>query len=102
MAQTRNFLEVASVAAAQAPRFLASIPSGADNAIIRADVGTYRWSESNGSWLNASIGILMSAADPPFRVGGPPGLAAFSFVAVGGAAAINVAYYTYTGIGLYQ
>src|SRR5882724_8314699 len=101
MAQSRQFLEVASGAAANLTA-LASIPSGADNAIIRADSGTYRWSETNGSWINASIGILMSAADPPFRVGGPVGLAAFRFVPVRGAAAIRAAYDTYTGIGLYQ
>jgi hypothetical protein len=100
VANSRQFLEVASGAANNLTA-LASIPSGADNAIIRADVGTYRWSETSGSWVNASIGIVMSAADPPFRIGGPVGLAAFRFVPVGGAAAINVAYYTYSGIGNY-
>ena len=100
MAQSKQFLEVAS-STTNTMAALASIPSGADNAIVRLDVGTARWSETTGSWLNASIGILFSAADPPFRIGGPVGLAAFRFVPVGGAATLNVSYYTYQGIGQY-
>src|SRR6266566_3137157 len=72
----------------------ASIPSGADNAIVRVDSGTVRWSETTGSWLNASIGLLLSAVDPPFRIGGQIPLAAFRIVPLGGGAALQAAYYT--------
>jgi hypothetical protein len=100
MAYSKQFLEVASGASGILTGF-ASIPSGADNAIIRWDTGTARWSETTGSWLNASIGLLISNLDPPFRVGGPVGLAAFRFVPLAGGAAVQVSYYTYQGIGQY-
>lgn len=75
--------------------FLASsapsgIPVGADNAVIRMDVGTARWSETTGSFLTASTGLIMSAADAPFRIGNP---AAFAFVPLGGAAALQALPY---------
>src|SRR3954465_2900574 len=100
MAYSKQFIEMASGASGILTGF-ASIPSGADNAIIRFDTGTARWSESTGSSLSASLGLLISAADPPFRVGGPVGLAAFKFVPMGGAAAVQAVYYTYQGIGQY-
>jgi len=98
VADSRQFIEYASSAAAAVAK-LASIPSGADNAIIRADSGTMRWSETTGSWLNASIGPLLSSADPPFRIGVGVPLSAFAFCPVGGAGAIMVSYYSYRGIG---
>ena len=100
MAQSRQFLELASAASGILTGF-ASIPSGADNAIVRVDVGTVRWSETTGSWLTASTGLLLSAVDPPFRIGGPVGLAAFRMYPMGGGAALQAAYYTYGGIGQY-
>lgn len=100
MARPLNFIEYASVAAAGVAG-LASIPSGADNAVIRVDSGTARWSETASVMINASIGLLMSAVDPPFRIdgggGASGGLARFRFAAVGGAAAIQVLYYGYEG-----
>jgi hypothetical protein len=66
------------------------IPQGADNAIIRFDVGTARWSETGGSWLTASTGLIVSAADAPFRISN---LALFAFVPVGGAAAMQALPY---------
>jgi len=98
MADSRQFLELASVASGIF-RALASTPSGADNAIVRCDTGTVRWSETTGSWLNASIGLLLSAADPPFRIGGGVPLSAFAFVPIGGGGAIQVSYYSYRGLG---
>jgi hypothetical protein len=98
MAESRQFIEYASGAAANLTA-LASIPSGADNAILRVDSGTVRWAETTGSWVNASIGLLLSGADPPFRIGGNVPLTAFRFVPVGGAGAVQVSYYTYRGIG---
>lgn len=105
MADSRQFLEVASGASGILTK-LASIPSGADNAIVRMDVGTARWSESTGSWLSATagasgVGLLLSNADQPFRIGNGVPLTAFAFVPVGGAAAIQVSYYSYHGIGQY-
>lgn len=100
MARPAQFLEMAS-GAANALVGLASVPSGADNAIIRCDAGTVRWSETNGSWLTASIGPLLSSVDSAFRIdgGGAPsgGLARFKFVPVGGAGAVQVSYYYYEG-----
>ena len=95
---SRQFLEVASGASGILTK-LASIPSGADNAIVRVDAGTVRWSETTGSWLNASLGLIHSSADPPFRVGAGVPLTAFAHVPLGGAAAMQVAYYSYHGIG---
>jgi len=100
MADSRQFLEIASGASGILTK-LASIPSGADNFVIRGDTGTYRWSETTGSWLNASIGPIMSAADPPMRLGAGVPLTAFAFVPIGGAAAVQVSYYSYHGIGQY-
>lgn len=100
MADSRQFLELASGASGVLTK-LASIPSGADNAIIRCDSGTVRWSETAGSWLNASIGLLLSSADPPFRIGGTVPLSSFAFSPLGGGAAVQVSYYTYKGIGQY-
>lgn len=97
MPNTRNFIELASAASGVLTGF-ASIPSGADNAIIRFDTGTARWSETGGSWLTASSGLLISGADPPFRVNG---LTSFRFYPMGGGAAVSVLYYTYAGIGAY-
>lgn len=99
MAQPHGFIEVAS-GASGINRTLASIPSGVDNAILRVETGTVRWSESP-SWVNASVGLLLSAVDQPFRVGGPHGLSNFTFVPLGGAAAVQFVYYTYRGIGQY-
>lgn len=100
MADSRNFLELASAASGVVTK-LASIPSGADNFILKGDTGTYRWSETTGSWLSASVGLIMSAADPPVRLGAGVPLTAFAFVPVGGGAAVQVAYYSYHGIGQY-
>jgi hypothetical protein len=77
-----------SLATAAPSGFLGA--SGADNAIIRFDSGTARWSETFGSYLNASQGILISAADPPIRVSN---LAAFAFVPVGGGAVLQALPY---------
>lgn len=98
MADSRQFLELAS-AASGILTGLASTPTLADNAILRVDTGTVRWSETTGSYLNASIGLLLSGADPPFRVGGQVPLSAFKFVPLGGGAAIQLSYYSYRGIG---
>lgn len=98
MADSRQFLECASGASGVLTK-LASIPSGADNFVLKGDSGTYRWSETSGSWLNASIGLIMSAADPPVRLGAGVPLTAFAFVPVGGGAAVQVAYYSYHGVG---
>lgn len=100
MAEPRNFCEFASGASGIVVAF-ASVPSGADNAIVRMDSGTARWSESGGSYLTASTGLLVSAVDPPFRVGGPHGLTSFRMYPMGGAAAIQAVYYSYRGIGQY-
>lgn len=102
MADSRFFLEV-NAPASGVVAALASIPSGADNAIIRMDSGTARWSESNGSWLSATagVGLLFSAADPPFRIGNGVPLSAFRFAPVGGGATLQISYYSYHGIGQY-
>ncbi|HXH95541.1 MAG TPA: hypothetical protein VNN25_28450 [Thermoanaerobaculia bacterium] len=100
MADSRQFLELASGASGILTK-LASIPSGADNAIIRVDAGTVRLSESSGSWLNASIGIMFSTGDQAFRIGNGIPLTGFAFVPLGGAAAIQISYYSYHGIGQY-
>ena len=100
MADSRQFLELASGASGILTK-LASIPSGADNAIVRVDAGTVRWSETTGSWLNASIGPLFSAVDQAFRIGNGVPLTAFAMVPVGGAGAVQVSYYSYHGIGQY-
>jgi hypothetical protein len=100
MADSRQFLELASGASGILTK-LASIPSGADNAIVRVDAGTVRWSETSGSWLNASIGILFAPADQAFRIGNGVPLSAFAIVPLGGAAAVQVSYYSYHGIGQY-
>jgi hypothetical protein len=89
MATPKQFIIVASGASGVLST-LASVPVGADNAIIRFDVGTARWSETAGSWLNASTGLLISAADAPFRIGN---LAAFAFIPVGGGAAMQALPY---------
>ncbi len=99
MADPKNFCEMASGASGIVTGF-ASIPSGADNAIIRFEAGTARWAES-ASYLTASTGLLVSAADPPFRVGGGSGLGAFHFYPMAGAASLQAVYYTYHGIGQY-
>lgn len=94
MATPKGPIMLASGAAATMVSFATAVPSGipagADNAIIRCDVGTARWSETGGSWLTASTGLLISSADGPFRIGN---LAAFAFVPVGGAAAIQALPY---------
>lgn len=100
MADNRQFIEAAS-GASGVLRALASIPSGADNALIRVDSGTVRWSETTGSWLNASQGLLLSAADAAFRIGEGVPLSSFAFVPMGGGAAIQVSYYSYRGFGQY-
>lgn len=100
MPDTRQFIEIASGASGILTA-LASIPSGADNAIIRVDVGTVRWSETTGSWLTASTGLILGAVDGAFRIGAGAPLSAFRFYPMGGAAAVQVAYYTYKGIGQY-
>lgn len=93
MARPLQFLELAS-GASGVLRSLASIPSGADNAVIKFDSGTARWSETSGSWLTASTGLLMSQADPPLRI---ESLTKFQFYPMGGAAAVSVLYYGYEG-----
>lgn len=102
MPNTLNFLEFASGASGIFVAF-ASAPTTADNAIIRVESGTIRWSETSGSWLSATagVGLLLSTADQPFRVGAGVALSAFGFRAVGGAGSIQVAYYSYKGIGAY-
>lgn len=100
MADSRQFIEIAS-GASGVVRSLASVPSGADNAILRVETGTVRWAETSGSWINASVGILLSAPDQPFRIGVGVPLSAFSFVPVGGGAALQVSYYSYHGVGQY-
>lgn len=94
MATPKGPIMTASGAAATIVSFATAIPSGippgADNAIIRFDTGTARWSETGGSWLTASTGLIVSAADAPFRIGN---LAAFAFVPVGGAAAAQALPY---------
>lgn len=100
MADSRQFIEVAS-GASGILRALASAPTTADNAIVRVETGTVRWSETTGSWLNASVGLLLSAVDQPFRIGAGVPLNGFAFVPVGGAAAMQIVYYSYHGIGQY-
>ena len=100
MPNTTSFLEV-NAPASGVLTALASAPTTADNAIVRVDSGTVRWSESNGSWVNASVGLLLSSADQPFRIGAGVPLSAFRFIPLGGAATLQVAYYTYKGIGQY-
>ena len=102
MPDSKQFLEVAS-GASGILRTLASAPTTADNAIIRVESGTVRWSETTGSWLSATagVGLLLSGADQPFRIGAGVPLSAFAFVPVGGAAQIQVAYYGYHGLGQY-
>lgn len=100
MADSKQFIEIAS-GASGVVRSLASVPAGADNAIIRVETGTVRWAETSGSWVNGSVGILLGGADQPFRIGNGVPLSGFCFVPVGGAAAIQVSYYGYHGIGQY-
>jgi hypothetical protein len=99
VARPLNFIETASGASGIVIG-LASIPSGADNAVIRVDGGTVRWSETASIMLTASSGILLSGADPPFRIdgGGAPsgGLSRFRAYVMG-SAAIQVLYYSYEG-----
>jgi hypothetical protein len=92
---TPNGLPITASAASGSLGSLASalpagLPAGADNAIIRFDVGTARWSETGGSGLTASTGLLVSSADAPFRISN---LALFAFVPVGGAAAMQALPY---------
>jgi hypothetical protein len=74
---------VLALLASAAPSGLAT---GVDNVVVRMDVGTARWSETNGSFLTASTGLIVSAADAPFRISNP---AAFAFIPLGGAAALQ-------------
>jgi hypothetical protein len=90
VARALNYIETASAASGVLTGF-ASTPSGADNAIIRVDAGTVRWSHS-ASFFSASAGLLLSAADPPFRI---DELSKFKFIPMGGAAAIQALYYAY-------
>lgn len=69
---------------------LASIPVLADNAIIRVEGATCRWSETTGSMLSASTGLLVSPADAPFRISN---LAAFRITALGNGGVLQAAYY---------
>lgn len=93
MAKPLNFIETASGASGVVVGF-ASIPSGADNAVIRLDSGTARWSETASTMLTASSGLILSAADPPFRI---DGLTKFRFYPMGGGAALQALYYAYEG-----
>jgi hypothetical protein len=93
VARPLQFCEYASGASGVLTGF-ASIPSGADNAIIRMESGTARWSETTGSYLTASTGLLISAADPPFRIELP---SRFRIYPMAGAAAIQTLYYGYEG-----
>jgi hypothetical protein len=92
VARALNFIETASAASGVLTGF-ASTPSGADNAIIRVDTGTARWSQS-ASFFSASAGLLISAADPPFRI---DELSKFKFIPMGGGAAFQALYYAYEG-----
>ena len=75
----------------------ASIPAGADNAIIRlAGTGTVLWRE-DASGPNASMGIAFSSADGPFRIAN---LTTFKVINPLGAAAINLALAYYEGFDL--
>jgi hypothetical protein len=100
MPDSKQFLELASgpsgIVAA-----LASIPPGADNAIIRIEAGTVRWAETGATWINASMGLLLGPADPPFRIGAGVPLSLFRYVPLGGGAALQISYYSYHGLGQY-
>lgn len=81
---------IAVAGASGAVTAIPSVPTGADNCIIRMDIGTARWSETTGSGLTASTGLIISAADAPFRISNP---AAFAFVPLGGAATLQALPY---------
>lgn len=96
MATPKQFIETFAIpttgaAGAATSAGLASIPAGADNAILRIEGGaTCRWSETGGSWLSASTGLLLSGADAPFRISN---LAAFRICALGTGGIGQIAYY---------
>lgn len=69
---------------------LASIPPGADNAILRIEGASCRWSETGGSMLTASTGLLINGGDAPFRIAN---LSAFRICALGSGGIGQVAYY---------
>lgn len=94
MATPKQFLEIGVVPtcnAAPTSYGLASIPPGADTAIIRVEGATCRWSETNGSFLTATTGLTLAPADPPFLI---TNLSAFRITALGSGGLIQVAYYS--------
>lgn len=92
MATPRQFVETLAVPTSVVG--LASIPSGnpiPDAAIIRVEGATCRWSETNGSFLTASTGILVSPADAPFMI---MNLSAFRITGTANGGVLQAAYYS--------
>ena len=88
MATPKQFIETLTIATSVTG--LASIPSGADNAVIRFEGATVRWSETSGSWLTASTGVPFNPGDAPFRVSNLP---AFRAIGLANGGVLNAQYY---------
>jgi hypothetical protein len=91
MATPKGFLEVVpSVPTGASCIGLASIPVGADSALIRAEGATVRYSETFGSYLTASVGLPLAPADGAVAIGN---LTALRFTGLVAGGQVQVAYY---------
>ena|SRR3989442_15744778 len=92
MATPKQFLEVVpSVPTGPSSIGLASIPVGADAALIRAEVATVRYSETFGSYLTASVGLPLAPADGAVAIGN---LSALRFTGLAAGGVVQVAYFS--------
>jgi hypothetical protein len=91
MATPKQFLEVVpSVPTGASSIGLASIPVGADSALVHAEVASMRWSETFGSYLTASVGMPIAPADAGIVVSN---LSAFRITGLAAGGVLQVAYY---------
>jgi hypothetical protein len=89
MAFPHQFVETQVVASGISVGFASAPATNISFALVRVDTGTWRWSESSGSYLTASTGLLVSAVDGSREVNP----AKFRAMPVGGAGVLQAQFY---------
>jgi hypothetical protein len=84
-----QFIETRSAASGVLVGFASAPATNISFAAVQVDTGTWRWSETSGSQLTASSGLLMTAADGVQRV--DP--AKFRAMPIGGAGVLQAGFY---------
>lgn len=74
---------------------LASIPAGANVAILQAETHAVRYTDDGKTTPTTTVGMLLNTTDPPYVYMG--NLAAMEVIASAGGAILNISYYKLVG-----